>query len=168
MSDSHENIQGAEALEKIKTMASHARTCQMHTALDKRPISTRPMGLHKATADGTFRFLSHKDSLKNREISSSNEMQLTISNDGDSEYMSVFGTATISRNQADIDELYNKFADNWFDGKDDPNITVIYFTPKEGRYCDTKHGKMIQFAGMLIGAITGKNASDGVEGNLSV
>ena len=168
MSDSHENIDGVEALEKIKEIVSHARTCQMLTQLGKQPIGCRPMGVQKMDEKGRMLFLSQKDSTKNREINSSNEMQIIITNDGDNEYLSLFGTAEVYRDQKEIDELYNKFANNWFKGKEDPNITLIRFTPKEGRYWDTKHGKIVQFAAMLVGAITGKNASEGIEGKISV
>lgn len=47
MSDSHENINGVKALEKVKEIVGHTRTCQMLTALDKRPICSRPMGVQK-------------------------------------------------------------------------------------------------------------------------
>lgn len=168
MSDSKENITGAEALEKIREMISHTRTCQMLTGLDKRPIASRPMGVQKMDEYGRMRFLSHHYSSKNRDIAVSNEVMLVFINDHDVEYLSLYGTAEIYRDQREIDEMYNKFADNWFEGKDDPNITIIRFTPKEGRYADTKHGKLVQYAGMLVGAITGKNASDGIEGKLFI
>ncbi len=168
MSDSQINVQGQEAIKTIKELVSHVRTCVMMTALSKRPISTYPMGIQKVDEKGRIFFLSDKDSDKNREITLSNEMQLTISNDSDSEYLSIYGTAEVYRNQTEIDEMYNALANNWFDGKEDPKVTIIRFTPKEGYYWDTKHGKMIQFAGMLVGAITGKPASDGKEGKISV
>lgn len=168
MSDSHENIQGTEALKKIKEIVGHVRTCQMLTALDKRPMACRPMGVQNIDDLGRMRFLSHKNSNKNQEIGSSSEMQLVFINDSDNEYLSLYGEAEIYRDQKEIDEMYNQFANNWFEGKEDPNITIIRFSPREGRYCDTKHGKIIQWAGMIVGAITGKNASDGIEGKISV
>jgi general stress protein 26 len=126
------------------------------------------MGIQEIDEMGRIIFLSHKNSNKNREIIASNEVQLIFSNDNDLEYMSLFGHAEIYRDQRQIDKLYTSFADNWFEGKNDPNITIIRFTPIGGRYCDTKHGKIIQFAGMLVGAITGKNKSDSVEGEISI
>lgn len=168
MSDSHKNISGTEALQKIREIVGHTRTCQMLTALDKRPLGSRPMGVQKMDELGRMRFLSHKQSAKNAEINACKDVQLEFINDSDIEYLSLFGTAEIYRDQAEIDEMYNKFADNWFEGKDDPNITIIRFTPKEGRYCDAKHGKLVQYAAMLAGAITGKNSSDSVEGKITV
>ena len=168
MSDSFIDLHGQDALQKIKEMVKHVRTCQMMTELDKRPISTRPMGIQKVDDEGRIYFLSGNDSAKNREISVSDEMQITITNDSDSEYISVYGSAEIYRDQEEIDEMYSSLANNWFDGKDDPNLRIIRFTPKEGHYWDTKHGKIVQFAGMLVGALTGKSGSDGVQGNMSV
>ncbi|HET6227174.1 MAG TPA: pyridoxamine 5'-phosphate oxidase family protein [Bacteroidia bacterium] len=168
MSDSQDNLQGQAALEKIKEISKHVRACQMLTALDKRPICSRPMGIQEIDEMGRMIFMSHKNSNKNREINASNEVQLIFSNDSDIEYMSLFGHAEIYRDQKVIDRVYDSFADNWFEGKEDPNITLIRFTPSDGRYCDTKHGKIVQLAGMLVGAITGKNKSDSVEGKISV
>lgn len=168
MSDSHDNLQGQEAHEKIKEISKHVRTCQMLTALDRRPICARPMGVQEIDEMGRMIFLSHKQSNKNREITASNEVQLIFNNDNDIEYMSLYGKAEIFRDQQLIDKLYTPFADNWFEGKQDPNITIIRFTPEGGRYCDTKHGKIVQFAGMLVGAITGKNKSDSVEGKITI
>ena len=168
MSDTHENLQGQAAFDKIKEISKHSRSCQMLTALDKRPICSRPMGVQETDEMGRMFFLSHKNSNKNREINASNEMQLVFSNDQDLEYMSLFGHAEIYRDQKQINKMYTAFADNWFNGKDDPDITIIRFTPTEGKYCDTRHGKIVQFASMLAGAITGKNKSDGVEGKISL
>lgn len=163
MSDSKDNLKGQEASEKIKELLKHEKTCQMLTGLEKRPISSRPMGVQETDEEGRIIFLSHKNSVKNQEINNSKDIQLIFSNHKDIEYMSLYG-----RDQQQIDRLYNSFADNWFDGPNDPNVTLIRFTPTDGRYCDTKHGKVIQFAAMLAGAITGKNKSDSVEGDLSI
>ncbi len=58
-------------------------------------------------------------------------------------------------------------AKTWFpDGKDDPAIVLIRIQLASGHYWDTKHNKMVQLAGMVLGAITGKETDDGVEGEL--
>ena len=55
----------------------------------------------------------------------------------------------------------------WFtEGKDDPRITVIKFTPEEGYYWDTKHGQVVAFAKQMIGAALGKTLDDSIEGEL--
>lgn len=166
MKDTVENVSGADAAKKIKELADNARTCIMLTSLNERPVSARPMGIQKCNEEGRIFFLSRKDSAKNKELEKSDEMQLTISNDKNSEYLNIYGHAKVYRSQDEIDEMYNPLANNWFDGKDDPQITIIKFTPEKGHYWDTKHGKVIQFAGMLAGAVTGKQLDDGVHGDI--
>jgi len=45
MSGTLNNINNIEALQKISEIVKHARTTMMLTALEKRPISARPMGI---------------------------------------------------------------------------------------------------------------------------
>ena len=68
-----------------------------------------------------------------------------------------------------IYELWDSLAKNWFpQGKDDPRISVIKFTPQAGHYWDTKHGAGLAGAKMLFGIITGQKVDVGVEGELKV
>lgn len=162
------NLSGSNAANKIKELADSARICIMMTDLDKRPISARPMAIQKTDDQGRIYFFSEKNSLKNEELRQSQEMQLTLSNEKNSEYLNVFGHADVYRDQEEIDEMYSAFVNTWFDGKKDPNITIIRFTPEAGHYWDTKHGKLIQLAGMLVGAVTGKQTDDGIEGRVKL
>jgi general stress protein 26 len=162
------NLMGGEASKKIKELAEEARTCLMITSLDKRPMMVRPMAIQKVDESGRIYFLSAKDSEKNIELQLSNEMHLTFSNNSSSEYLSLYGTAEVYRDQKQIDEMYSAFANTWFNGKDDPNITIIRFSPESGHYWDTKHGKVVQLAGILYGAVTGKKTDDVLEGNLEL
>jgi len=165
-SNSIENLNGQAAIDKIKELVKHGRTCLMMTDLDNRPFTVRPMAPQKVTDAGELLFFSDRRSNKNLDIEASSDMHITFSNDGDNEYMSLFGTARTYRDQQEIDELYNSFANTWFEGKDDPNLTIIRFSPSEGHYWDSKHGKAVQMVGILIGAITGKQTDDGREGDL--
>ncbi|MXV13751.1 pyridoxamine 5'-phosphate oxidase family protein [Hufsiella ginkgonis] len=161
-----ENLNGAAAVQKIRDLAENSMSCVMQTALTDRPIPSRPMGVNRSDESGRLYFLSHRGSGKNADILKSPEMQITINNDKDLEYLSLFGSAEVYREQALIDEMYSPFADNWFDGKEDPAITINRFTPKSGHYWNAKHGKLVQFAHILVGAITGKKSDDGVEGEI--
>lgn len=166
--NSSKNLNGAEGIAMIKELVGHARTCLFMTALDKKPMSVRPMTVQKVDDKGCIYFLSDKNSHMNEELKLSNEMHFTIANDSNSEYLSLYGTAEIYRDQKEIDEMYSQFANNWFEGKEDPNISIIRFAPKEGHYWDTKHGKAAQMIGIVIGAITGKQADDGLEGKIKL
>jgi general stress protein 26 len=151
-----DSLIGSQAAKKIKKMAELTRSCVVMTALNQRPISCRPMGIQKADDKARLYFLSHKNSDKNKELHQSNEMQVTINNDKDLEYISLFGYAEVYRDQQQIDEIYNQLPNNRFQGKEDPNITIIRFTPQSGHYWSIKYGTLIQFAGMVKAAVTAK------------
>lgn len=168
MKEQLNNLTSHEALTKIAEICKHTRTCIMQTSLASRPIESRPMTIQKTDAESRIYFLSHKESNKNMQIKESTEMQITITNDKDVEYLSLFGKAEIYRDQAQIDEMYNAFANTWFKGKEDPNITIIRFSPEAGHYWDTKHGKVVQLIGMVIGAISKKQTDDGIQGEIRV
>ncbi len=96
-------------------------------------------------------------------------MQLLYANDGSSEYLSLFGTAEILKDQAKVEELWTPWAKTWFnEGKDDPTITLLKVKPQEGHYWDTKNNKMVQMAKIAVGAVTGKHLDDGVEGTMKL
>jgi general stress protein 26 len=163
-----DHMSGAEAAEKIKALAEAARMCLMMTMLDKRPCSVRPMAIQKVDANGSIYFMSRANSDKNAELKHNNEMHLTFSNDAKSEYLSLYGHAIVYRDQKEIDEMYSVFVNTWFDGKDDPNISIIRFDPENGHYWDTKNGKIVALAGMVVGAITGKETDNSLEGDLRI
>ena len=55
----------------------------------------------------------------------------------------------------------------WFtEGEDDPLITAIAVEPLSGYYWDNKHGDMVAWAKMAIGAAIGVALDDSVEGEL--
>jgi general stress protein 26 len=167
MENKVENVSGIEASKKIKQLTDDARSCMMLTSLNERPIPVRPMGIQKVDDEGRLYFFTDKRTEKHAELMKSGEMQITVSNDKNSEYLNLYGNAEIYRDQKEIDEMYSAFANTWFEGKEDPNLEIIRFTPETGHYWDSKAGKLIQMAGFLIGAITGKQTDNGRQGDIN-
>jgi len=56
----------------------------------------------------------------------------------------------------------------WFDGQDDPNISLICVQPTIAHYWDTEDGKLVEMAKILTRAATGSDIAIGQEGDLSV
>ena len=163
------NLTHQEAIDKFKEFVKHESTCLFTTSLTEIPLTTRPMSVQKVCDQGNFWFLSPSDSDKNQEIARDPRVQLFISNPGNYESLSVYGNATISRDQQKIDEFWNDIMKAWFpDGKDDPRITVIKITPEQGFYWDTKDGKLVSMFKILASAVSGKTLLEGVEGTISV
>lgn len=163
-----ENLSQQQAIDKFKELVKHESTCLFTTRLTQVPLTTRPMAIQKVCDQGNFWFLSSSESEKNQEIMDDPRVQLFISNTSNYEFLSVYGHATISRDKEKIEEFWSEINKAWFDGKDDPRITVIKVTPEEGFYWDTKDGKLVSIIKIAASAISGKTLTEGVEGRISV
>ena len=167
--ENRETLKGPDAILKIKELAQN-RTCFFSTDLKAgRAASTRPMSVQQVDEEGNLWFLSAADSHKNAEISKDKHVQLLFQGSAHSEFMTLYGSTTISKNKEKIKELWEPIVKTWFtEGVDDPRITVIKFNPLEGYYWDTKHGKAVAFLKMLAGAISGKTLDDSIQGDLKI
>lgn len=163
-----ENLRSIEAVGKIKELIEKANTCLFITKLTTIPLASRPMSTLKVDENGIIWFFSKIDSDKNMHIKQDDRVQLFYAHASSSEYLSLYGRADIVTDRRVIDDLWNPVAKIWFDGKDDPTITVLKVTPEDGHYWDTKSGKMVQLLKMAIGAIIGKPLDDGLEGHIRI
>ena len=101
----HEDLLGDKAGKKIKELASKNATCFFCTGISNgKPISARPMSAQKIDDDGNFWFLSAVDSQKNADIQKDNRVQLFFQGSAHSDFLSIYGTATISTDKALIKE----------------------------------------------------------------
>jgi len=168
--NNHENLQGREAIKKIKELIDKNSNCFFCThSSNGLPMAVRPMSVQQLDDQGNFWFLSSNDSHKNAEIQQDDIVQLLFQGSKHSDFLSVYGHATISKDRSKIKELWEPLIKTWFtDGVDDPRITVIKVAPSEGYYWDTKHGNMIAFMKIAIGAAIGKTLDDSIEGKIKV
>lgn len=166
--DNFKNLAGQEALDKIKELAKSAGSCFFCTQMQTgKPFDTRPMAAEEIDNEGNFWFLSANDSHKNKELEADPAAQLLFQGSAYSDFMSLYGKCTISKDKQKIDELWDPMMKTWFtEGKDDPRITVLKFTPTEGYYWDTKHGMAVALVKRAYGAMKGETYDDSVEGNI--
>jgi len=164
------HLRSQEATNKIKELAEKAQSCFFCTNIQSgKPFATRPMAPQKIDEEGNLWFLSADDSHKNMELSTDPTVQLLFQGSHHSDFMTLYGKATISKDKEKIKELWEPLIKTWFtEGQDDPRITVIKVTPEEGYYWDTKHATIIAFAKQVVGAMTGQTLDDSIEGKLKV
>jgi general stress protein 26 len=162
------SLSDRKAIDKIRHIAK-GEVAMFCTFPPGSLMQARPMSTCHVDDEGQIWFLSRRDSAKNRDIEANPRVKVLYAVSGRSEYMTVEGIASISRDQGKIDDLWTPFAKAWFSGgKEDPNITLIRVTAVGGHYWDTKHNKMITLGAIAIGALLGKTTDDGVEGALDV
>jgi general stress protein 26 len=168
--DNHKDLSGTEAGKKMYELIKKAEVCFFCTAsANTNPEASRPMAVQKVDEDGTCWFLSASDSHKNADIAQDSNVRLMFQGSSHSDFLVLFGEASVSRDQEKIKELWEPILKTWFtEGVDDPRITVLRVVPREGYYWDTKHGEMVAFAKQMIGAAIGKTLDDSIEGKLHV
>ena len=162
------NLISQEAIDKLKEMVNNIDFAMMQTNLNVNPSHSIPMSTKEVDGDGNIWFLSNKNSEHNKHIKADGVSQLIYSKPSDMEFLTVYGEATISTDRADIDRLYGKMDDAWFDGKNDPNITAIRIAPTDCHYWDTKGGKLITLFKIGLGIVTGEKQDLGVRGDLDI
>jgi len=163
------NLSDEKAVAKLKELAEDIGVCLFCTELTQLPINTRPMGLRQVDESGNLWFLSSRSSNKNFEIQHDNRVQLFFSKTSDNHFLSVYGTATVYRDQTKIEEIWTPIAEAWFEeGKQDPDVTVIKVATEEAYYWDTKNGKLVSLLKIAAAALTGIRTGGGVEGNIHV
>lgn len=168
--DNLENLQGSEAVKKIQELTEKSSTCFFCTEITTgKPFSTRPMAVQKVDDDGILWFLSADDSFKNDEMKNDSAVQLLFKGSDYSDFLNLYGRASISKDKEKIKEMWKPILKTWFtEGVDDPRITVIKVEPTEGYYWDTKHNMAVGLIKRMAGALMGKTLDDSIEGNLKV
>lgn len=166
----YEELAGSKAAEKIKDLVKQAKTCFFCSNIKTGiPFSTRPMSVQKIDDEGNFLFLSSNDSHKNEDIKADPFVHLLFQGSAHSDFLNIYGLASVSEDKELIKELWEPLLKTWFtEGVDDPRITVIKVEPTEGYYWDNKHGNAVAFAKMMLGAALGKTLDDSIEGPLEV
>lgn len=164
-----QDLVNQEAVEKLKELAEKAGTCMFSTSVSNFPHTSRPMALQEVDETGKLWFISSTESEKNKEIADDNRVTLYFQNSGTYQFLAVSGYAQIHTDKQIIEKYWTDFANAWFDGKDDPTVTVISVDPIDSDYWDTKDGKIISLIKMSFMAITGNKGDDnGIEGKLTI
>ena len=163
-----ENLSGDKAVERIREVVEKSATCFFCTAVSSGGSgAARPMSVQEVDDDGDLWFLSASDSHKNAEIAKRPDVRLFFQGSEHSGFLTLTGTASISRDKKKIQELWEPVIKTWFTGGvDDPRITVIRVRPSGGYYWDNKHGNAVAGIKMLIGAAIGKTLDDSIEGTV--
>ncbi len=164
-----QDLSGEGAVKRLKDMAEDADSCFFVTGGGLGPNrGVRPMSVREVDGAGQLWFLSANDSHKNAEIAANPAVKLYFQENKHSGFLEVEGHADIITDRARIHALWNFMLKTWFtEGEDDPRITAIRVTPRQGYYWDNKHGNAVAGAKIAVGAVLGKTLDDSIEGTLT-
>ncbi|MGN6618804.1 MAG: pyridoxamine 5'-phosphate oxidase family protein [Ilyomonas sp.] len=163
------NLQQQDAIKKLQDLTEEIKVCMFCTYTKEQQMECAPMTTQKTDDTGNIWFISDKNSDRNRDLLQNKNVDLLYAHSGKESFVSVRGTAEIIYDKQVIEEMWSPLAKAWFkEGKDDPNVSIIKVTPAEGKYWDTKNGKMISFLKMIAASVGDKTVNAGVEGKLQM
>ena len=97
------------------------------------------------------------DSSKVNEVGREHQVCVAYANPDDQVYVSVSGTAQITRDRQKIEELWSPVYKAWFpQGLEDPNVALLFVDVDKAEYWDAPSGRLVQLAGFVKALATGK------------
>ncbi len=140
----------------LQEMAEKVRICMFNTIDADGNFSSRPMGTAKIEDDGSIWFFTNEYSLKTKEISKDNEVNLGYSDPANNTYIYVNGKAELVDDQARKEAYFSPAIKAWFpEGADDPNLILIKVEPSAAEYWDASASKMVVAFKMIKAIVTG-------------
>jgi general stress protein 26 len=135
---------GPEPKIHLWELIQNFRTAMLITRAPDGRLHGRPLSLASQHDGGKLYFSTSIDSPKVQEMAASPEVVVTLQ---DSRlYVSISGTAQISRDTALIERLWNEPWRVWFPGgKSDPSLSIVMVTPREAEYWDQTGAKGIKY-----------------------
>jgi len=122
-------------------------------------LHSRPLAVQGADEfDGTLWFFTNDPSPKTADIGSHPEVNVSVG--GSKGYLSLAGTARVSRDQAIIDKFWNPWAEAWFEGgRNDPSVALLEVSVESVEYWDLDKPKLAR-ALEVVRAIVTKTPPD--------
>jgi len=149
-----------DGAEHVYDLIKDQRTAMLTTVHDEGgTLASRPMGLQDVDRDGTLWFLAFSDSEKAEEIRRRPDVNVAFTDEG--AWVSVTGRASVTRDPARARELWNDFAEAWFQCEpEDPRVAVIRVDGDSAEFWDSP-GKVGTLVGVLKAKVTGERPDDG-------
>lgn len=157
-----ETAREGTALETVTKLLRDARIAMLTTMTDDGRHVSRPMGLQEVEFDGDLWFFTEETSHKVAEVRQRPQVNVAVSDQKHSAWVSISGTAEVVHDRARAEELWNPFLKAWFpDGVETPGLTLIKVRADSAEYWDSPSAKVVQLVGLVKAAVTGQRPDVG-------
>ena len=145
-----------EDIQKLGEMIKDIRIAMLTTRDEDGTLRSRPMGTQSAEFDGTLWFFTHASSPKVDEVEESHQVNVAYSDPNRQRYVSVSGWASIVRDRAKMEQLWEKPLEAFFPkGLNDPDIALIRVAVEKAEYWDGPPSKVVMLVGFAKAKLTG-------------
>jgi general stress protein 26 len=147
-----------ELWEKIEDV----RVAMMTTVDTDGSLRSRPMWTQGDDFAGSLWFFVSNQASAARALGVDPRVELTYAATDKDLYVSVTGRGELVDDKAKARELWNTYAEAWFPGGvDDPHLELLRVDVERAEYWEDKKPKVVQFAEIVLGAVTGTPPKSG-------
>ena len=137
----HEKLSEAEAVRAFWDHLTHGTTVML--GLNAPDHHTQPMTTFGEPATEEIWFFTRDDTDMAREALTGCEARMVYADGGREVFADIVGTIEIAHDEGRIDRYWNPMVAAWYpEGKDDPHLTMLRFTPREGQVWVSEKGAL--------------------------
>tara|TARA_R110002049_G_scaffold42840_3_gene127054 strand:- start:272 stop:757 length:486 start_codon:yes stop_codon:yes gene_type:complete len=153
-----------ELFELIEDVGTAMLVTEKDNDLRSRPMSGK---LYRDSCE--IWFLTERLSGKVQEITEDQNSNLTYACPEKETYISITGTAALSRDADKIDDLWGPWAEAWLQcEKDDPKVAAIRFKPELAEYWSSPSSSLVQAWELAKANLTGHQPEMGENKTVSM
>src|SRR5688500_13984345 len=148
---------GKDDVKKLRKVIKGSPVAMLPPVASDGSLRSRPMATLKAPFDGYLWFFIRTGAPISGEIRENQRVNLSYALPEDNRFVSVSGTASVSRDPERVKELWSGRMKEWFpQGKKDPELAILRVRVEHAESWDPRSGAMAQMSGLLDAAIAGR------------
>jgi len=153
----------SDSLEKLREMIKDIDFCMLTTIDEQGDPHSRPMSSNgDIDPNGDIWFFTGSSSHKVSEIENSPKVNVSFADPKNHRYVSVTGSAQLTRDAKKIEELWRPEFKMWFPkGKDDPEIALMRIRLEKAEYWDSPSSTIAYVLSFVSSVVTGKEPEFG-------
>jgi len=141
--------------ERVGELIAKARFAFVTTSATDGRLLSRPLAIQEREFDGDLYFFTMAPSAKTEQVAADSQVNVSLQSGDD--YLSIAGTASVSRDQGLIDELWNAHAAAWFEqGREDPSVALLKVHAESAEYWTMDSPKPVALLKYAKAIITGE------------
>ncbi len=131
-----------EQTETITKLIEGAKIALVTTVGAHGELVSRPLAVQDREFDGDLYFFTQDPSPKTEQVRANPHVNVALQTGND--FLSIAGTASLTRDPALIDQLWNPHAEAWFEnGKDDPTVALLKVHAETAEYWTIDSPKVV-------------------------
>ena len=161
--------QTTDDLEKIAELIGDIKFAMLTTVASDGSLRSRPLSTLKMDTQARLWFFTSLSSPKMDEIREDTRVGLTYARPDKQDYVSISGTAEVTRDKEKMKEMWTPWIKPWFPaGLDDPDLVLLKVSIDEAEYWDAPGSAIMRAYGFVKAMTTGKTDALGINAKVNV